>query len=213
MVKITIIYDNTVYREGLESDWGFSCLVEAHNKKILFDTGTSGRMLLDNMKKLNIDPGIVEEVFISHDHWDHTGGLHDFLKINPVKVYVPATYYSGQEAKETISIKEPLEIHDNIFTTGELGNIEQSLLIATEKGLVVVVGCSHPGVKNILQAASEYGKPWALVGGLHGFSELHLLEELEFVCATHCTQYMAEIKKMYPQKYIEGGAGREIVFK
>ncbi|GAI83774.1 unnamed protein product, partial [marine sediment metagenome] len=41
------------------------------------------------MEKLDIDPAVIEEVFISHDHWDHTGGLSDFLKINPVKVYIP----------------------------------------------------------------------------------------------------------------------------
>jgi 7,8-dihydropterin-6-yl-methyl-4-(beta-D-ribofuranosyl)aminobenzene 5'-phosphate synthase len=66
-MKITIIYDNEVWKEGLESDWGFSCLVEVENTpKILFDTGTSGSILLRNMKKLNIDPKSIDEVFISH---------------------------------------------------------------------------------------------------------------------------------------------------
>jgi len=93
-MKITIIYDNEVWKEGLRADWGFSCLVEAYNKKILFDTGANGSILLDNMRKLDINPTEIDDVFISHAHWDHTGGLLDFLGINPAKVYIP---FSCQE--------------------------------------------------------------------------------------------------------------------
>ncbi len=38
-MKVTIIYDNTSIRSDLQSDWGFSALVEVKEKKILFDTG------------------------------------------------------------------------------------------------------------------------------------------------------------------------------
>jgi 7,8-dihydropterin-6-yl-methyl-4-(beta-D-ribofuranosyl)aminobenzene 5'-phosphate synthase len=79
-MKITIIYDNTAFSKNLTPDWGFSCLVEAYDRKILFDTGAKGSILFDNMKKLDIDPSEIDMVFISHDHWDHTGGLPDFLK-------------------------------------------------------------------------------------------------------------------------------------
>jgi len=103
-MKITIIYDNTTSRQDLQPDWGFSALVEVEDTlspapeqvrygvKILFDTGANGKILLSNMRKLKIDPLSIEKVFISHLHWDHTGGLSDFLKINPniKKIYVPA---------------------------------------------------------------------------------------------------------------------------
>ncbi|CAD7767264.1 MAG: hypothetical protein DNFNHJIP_00672 [Candidatus Argoarchaeum ethanivorans] len=98
------------------------------------------------MKKLNIDPSIIEEIFISHSHWDHTGGLSDFLAVNPVKVYVPASYSKPDGARDVVKVKEPLRIHENIFSTGELGGIEQSLVVKTELGIVVIAGCSHPGV-------------------------------------------------------------------
>ena len=82
-MKVTIVYDNTVYQKGLKSDWGFSCLVEGEKTpRILFDTRTSGSILLSNMKKLNIDPASINEVFIPHAHFDHVGGLPDFLKAN-----------------------------------------------------------------------------------------------------------------------------------
>ena len=210
MMKISIIYDNEVWEKGFRANWGFSCLVEVYGKRILFDTGAKGSILLHNMEKLNIDPATIEEVFISHAHWDHTGGLSDFLKRNAVKVYIPASCPEPKGAGEVIPIKGPFKIHENIFSTGELGGIEQSLVIKTEKGLVLIVGCSHPGVRNILRAASQFGEPFALIGGLHGFRDFDLVKDLGLICPTHCTQFKSEIKALYPEKYIDGGAGRVI---
>jgi 7,8-dihydropterin-6-yl-methyl-4-(beta-D-ribofuranosyl)aminobenzene 5'-phosphate synthase len=73
--------------------WGFSCFVEVEGApKILFDTGADGNILLSNMERLHIDPRDIEEVFISHGHFDHIGGLSAFLKVNSdVKLYVPVS--------------------------------------------------------------------------------------------------------------------------
>ena len=210
-MKITIIYDNEVWKEGLRSDWGFACLVEAYGRKILFDTGANGSILLDNMRKLGIDPVIVEDVIISHAHFDHSGGLSSFLKVNSnVKIYVPASLRGVRSAKEVVFVSGPIKIHKGIISTGELQGIEQSLLVTTDKGLVLIVGCSHPGVRNILRVASQFGKPYAIIGGLHGFNEFDLIESLSLVCPTHCTQFKSEIKALYPKKYIEGGVGKVI---
>ena len=205
-MKITIIYDNEAFRKDLRADWGFSCLVDVYEKKILFDTGTKGSILLENMKILDIDPSVIEEVFISHSHGDHTGGLSDFLKVNPVPVYVPASY--GKSFPQAVAVREPIQIHENIFSTGELNNTEQSLIVKTERGVVVIAGCSHPGVKPILEAAAQFGNVTALIGGLHGFTDFDLLKGLELVCATHCTRYKSEIQSLYPDIFVEGGAGR-----
>lgn len=208
--KITIIYDNEVYKGDLIADWGFSCFIEVDGKKILFDTGANGSILLHNMEKLNIIPTTIEEIFISHSHWDHTGGLSDFLELNSVKLYIPSSCSEPHGAKEVVKVKEPSELHGNIFSTGELGNVEQSLIMKTEKGLIVVVGCSHPGIKSILDAASQFGKPYAIIGGMHGFKQFNLVEGLELVCPAHCTQFKSEIKSLYPKKCIDGGVGKLI---
>lgn len=220
-MKITIIYDNETSRKDLIPDWGFACLVEAHGRTILFDTGANGAILLDNMKGLNIDPAAIEIIVISHAHQDHTGGLAGFLRENnSARLYVPSSYsIPPDSAREIIVVKEPMEICEGILSTGELqgseqvpygDEIEQSLVISTDRGQVVIAGCSHPGVKNILEAASTHGRIHALIGGLHGFSEFDLLKGIDIICATHCTQFKAKIKSLYPDRYIEGGAGRII---
>ena len=213
-MRITIISDNTVYKQGLKKEWGFAALVEVENTpKILFDTGAKGSVLLYNMQKLNIDPKSIDCVFISHDHWDHTGGLKGFLKRNSnVKLYLPYSFFSFTKprARETVRVKDSLKIYENVFSTGTLRNIEQSMIIKIGKGLVVIAGCSHPGVGPILSKASDFGASIALVGGLHGFREFDLVKDLDLICATHCTQHKERIKKLYPGKFIEGGAGRTV---
>ena len=224
-MKITIVYDNTAFRlqpthpsshfwlrsewaPDLQADWGFAALIERENTpKILFDTGGNGKILLSNMEKLRIDPASIDEVFISHLHFDHTGGLSEFLKVNDkVKIYVPSSLGLENEA----ILKEPQKIHENVFSTGELDGIEQSMGVLTGKGIVLVVGCSHPYMGNILNEAKQFGKLYAIIGGMHGFSEFELFKDINLICPTHCTQHKAELKKIYPQKYIEGGAGRII---
>jgi len=210
-MKITIIYDNTVHQKGLKSDWGFSCLVEVENTpKILFDAGTNGKILLSNMRKLNINLASIDEVFISHAHFDHVGGLSSFLEVNEkAKIYVPPSF-AEPVGREVIAIKGSTKIHENVFSTGELDGIEQSMLIKTKKGLVLIVGCSHPRMAHILKAASQFGKVYAIIGGLHGFSEFDLFKDLTLICPTHCTQHKAKIKSLYPDQYTEGGVGKII---
>lgn len=210
-MKITIIFDNTTSDSTLQSSWGFAALVETGERKILFDTGDNGDILLSNMKKLNIDPDSIDAVFISHNHYDHVGGLSSFLsQNNNITLYAPPSFRGVHNIKEKLYIDQPTDLQDGSYSTGELAQTEQSLIIKTEKGLVIIVGCSHPGVGLILDTAKQFGEPYALIGGFHGFKEYDVLEKLTLVCPTHCTEHIAEIKESYPKKYIEGGAGTVI---
>ncbi len=209
-MKTTIIYDNTAFKKDLQADWGFSALVETNGKTILFDTGGSGSILLSNMKKLNIDPKEIDDVFISHHHYDHVGGLSAFLDQNHnVTVWVPYSFRGVKNAREIIHITDPRTLYEGIHSTGELDKIEQSLCIETQKGIIIIAGCSHPKMTHIIDAASRFGNVYGIIGGLHG-NRPESLKNMELICATHCTQYKHEIKSLYPNQYIEGGAGKVI---
>lgn len=199
-MKLIIVYDNNA-RPGFKSGWGFSCLIEIGNKKVLFDTGDNAEKLLFNLDKLGIDPEDINILVISHEHWDHTGGMLGVLNVNPkIKVVMPNDFL------------EPAKIEDGIYTTGSLSNavVEQSLIVKTKKGNIVISGCAHPGLKKILHAASEFGRIYGVVGGFHGFSEYEVLKDIEFIGACHCTQHTKEIKEQFPNKYREVMAGSVI---
>lgn len=209
-MKITIVYDNEAWGPGLRADWGFACLVESGNGgRVLFDTGARGAILLENMQRLGIDPRTISKIFISHAHWDHTGGLAALPDRNPeASVYLPAPCSPPARGMHIISIHDPRRLTPHLMSTGVLTGGEQSLVLNTGLGLAVICGCAHPGVEAILEAAARFGRVTALIGGLHGFREFDLLRDLSLVCPCHCTQYTAEIKARYPQTFVSGGAGK-----
>jgi len=195
-MKMTIVYDNDA-NAGLKSGWGFSCLIETEGK-ILFDTGNSGEKLIYNMKQLNVEPKDIGKVAISHNHWDHTGGLKEFLKANSkAQVFYPKSF------------SKPTEISPGIHSTGALGTFikEQSLVVNTQKGNIIVTGCAHPGLQNIIEKARQLGTIYGVLGGFHGFSRLEKLQKIALIAPCHCTKYKQEIKQRYPAQFKEIKAG------
>jgi 7,8-dihydropterin-6-yl-methyl-4-(beta-D-ribofuranosyl)aminobenzene 5'-phosphate synthase len=110
-LKITVLVTNVAGdpRAG-DGEWGYSALVEADGRKILYDTGASADMVLRNAKTLHVDLSDVEDVVLSHNHWDHVGGLvtlrREFAKINPramsrvhvgARVFEPRVDESGED--------------------------------------------------------------------------------------------------------------------
>jgi len=211
-MRITLVYDNDLSTDGLKNDWGLSLLIEREGvPRMLFDTGANGRTLLFNLARLDISPRSIQDVFLSHSHWDHTGGLADLFEKNPdFNLYMPPDFIPPIEMKKVRKLTEPVHIHDGFYSTGWIGNVEQSLLIRTDRGIVVLTGCSHCGVENILEEASRLGDVYGLIGGLHGFRDFSVLKDLAMICACHCTDHKSEIKSLFPEKWIDGGAGRVI---
>ena len=201
-MKLTIVYDNEAFREGLIADWGFSCLVEYSDSTLLFDTGANGDILLDNMESLSVDLSKIGTVFISHDHWDHTGGLQAIRAANPdVREYWPGLAY------------RMFEIDEGLYTTGSMsgGPIkEHSLILRGEEGNVLIVGCSHPGLDRILEKASMFGKILAVIGGFHGFDKFDVLEGIPRIIPCHCTKHKEKINEMFPNTCEKGGVGKTI---
>jgi 7,8-dihydropterin-6-yl-methyl-4-(beta-D-ribofuranosyl)aminobenzene 5'-phosphate synthase len=208
-VRATIVYDNEACRDDLVADWGFAAFLEIEGApRILFDTGGSGAVLLGNMERLGLSPADVEEVFVSHAHFDHTGGLSAVLDANPgVRVYAPPSFRGVRRARELVHVPELRELWPGVWSTGELGGIEQSLVVRTGGGTAVVAGCAHPGLEAILAVAARVGRPRAAIGGFHGFENLDLLEGMDLICPTHCTQMKEEILARFPGRAVRGGVG------
>ena len=207
-LTITIVFDNYPFAEGLETGWGFSCLVEADGHKLLFDTGEDGAMLMHNLSGLDIDPKAIEFVMLSHDHWDHTKGLPAFLDKNrKVGVLVLSAFSWGTKNEITKrratlrEIDEPIEIFPGALTTGKMGTDipEHSLILKTNRGTIVITGCAHPGIVNIVERAKELSgmEIFLVMGGFHlmAMSETGVLQITEdfkrlgvrYVAPTHCT--------------------------
>jgi len=228
-IKITILYDNYIFLKETKSGWGFSCIIQGMEKTILFDTGTRSDIWFHNINKLKVNPKDVDLIVISHDHPDHTGGLYSFMeKNNRVSVYVPASYsdYSVKRVEafgaKVFSVDEHVEISGDVFLTGEIG--EQSLIVNTSQGLIVITGCSHPGIINVLEKAKMKvnGKVYLVFGGFHlmyksdkevkqiisDFRKLGVLK----VGPTHCTgdKAIKLFKEEYGDDFVQMGVGRVI---
>jgi 7,8-dihydropterin-6-yl-methyl-4-(beta-D-ribofuranosyl)aminobenzene 5'-phosphate synthase len=148
---------------SLRTDWGFACLVETGEARVLFDTGGNGAILLDNMDKLGLDPEALDVVVLSHVHGDHTGGLSALLEMGAKPtVYVPASFPASfkdgvRSQTDLVGVSDPIMIVPGVYTTGEVGSgiIEQALVVQTDEGLVVITGCAHPGVVEMVRRAKE----------------------------------------------------------
>lgn len=178
---------------------------------LLFDTGDNGDSLLYNMKELGIDPAGIGIIFISHRHHDHTGGLSAVLaESRNAVVYSPVSSSLLVPDREVVKVSRPVSISETVFSTGELKGIEQALGVKTDRGIVVITGCSHPGVGEILAAAADYGDIFGIIGGFHGFRDFSRLNGLSFISPCHCTQHTAELSRLFPDQYIACGAGLEL---
>ena len=208
-MKITVIYDNEVRKVGLRQGHGFSALIEdAAVSPLLFDTGADGLALLHNMKELNIDPQDIHIIVISHAHGDHTGGLSEILRINRIaELYLPSSFSRAFPGRKVTLVKGPVQIRENIFSTGELEGVEQSLAFKTDRGIFVLTGCAHPGMESILAAAAKFGELYGIAGGFHGFHNFEAFRGLSMICPCHCTTYKQEIRDLFKDKVLECGAG------
>ncbi len=220
-MKISVIYDNEVLEKGVVASHGFSALIESENLKLLFDTGWNGSLLLDNAKKLGLKINDVKAIFLSHQHWDHIGGLTSVLNVLDDKpiLYVPASF-SRSLKRELASLTRLVEVSSNpvaisgdLYATGELpsdiGVSEQSLYIKSSQ--MVVVGCSHPGVDTIVERAKQIGAVKTIIGGFHGFDKLEYFKQFTRIYPCHCTVAKSKILSIYPEKAKQCGVGLSIL--
>ena len=233
-ITLSVVYDNFCFKKPLKADWGFSCLVQGLDKVILFDAGWNPDVLLGNMAKIGLDPRLIDVVFVSHDHPDHAGGVERMLegRYGP-DVFVPKSFPGGDKktlrdmGAKVIDIGMPGVVTKNCFSTGEMKSMmrnEHALVIRTNRGMIILTGCAHPGVVSIIERAKQLANDDVLLvaGGFH------LLEHydaslrkiasrfkalgVQYVSPMHCSGGEARkiFSEVYGEKYLKGGVGRVI---
>ena len=277
MISITVVIDDYAgYEVGLLAQHGFSALIDTGDCKILFDTGQSGRALLNNLHILGIDLKQLDYIILSHRHYDHTGGLLDVLDEAKKRILIIAhpdivkpNYalkprlrsvglpYSLNEVHkrggELVLSRKPLRILDNIYFLGEIPrdpefiklpetytinsrnelvpdnlNDDTALAIKLDADRVIIVtGCSHSGIVNIVRYTKEVlgvEAVEAIIGGLHLINADDVF--LERVCKElrklnvnslhvgHCTGFNAisYLRRVYGDKVKIIHSGYKLVF-
>jgi 7,8-dihydropterin-6-yl-methyl-4-(beta-D-ribofuranosyl)aminobenzene 5'-phosphate synthase len=235
-LEIRVLFDNSSARDDLNRSWGFSALIDFRGHRILFDAGGDPILLLEHLEKLQIDPKTIEQAVISHHHDDHRRGVYWVFEKNPkLKVHFLDSFpdEAFREA-ETVKmkperVKGPFEVSPGIWSTGAIDGLppEQALVIETSQGLVMLVGCSHPGIIKMVETVQQQRKKDSvgmLLGGLHLLRKepqeirktiTRLVElKVERVVPAHCTGDKAiEMFQATYGKQFTAGAGRWIVLE
>ncbi len=232
-ITLTILYDNYKYEEGFKNSWGFSCLIEGAGPTILFDTGGGDGNLMHNFKAAGKDPQDVDMIILSHIHSDHTGGIAEFLESRTgIDVYMPQSFPEEfikeieSRGANPVTVSEARKLAENVWSTGEMGIeiIEQSMVIQTPKGLVVITGCAHPGIEDIVAKAVEIkDEPVLLVmGGFHllrtGTDAVEVIarefkdQPIKYAAPTHCSGdgTIKVFQEVFGEQYLKLGTGKVI---
>ena len=130
-MKIISLVENTSVNHDIEAEHGLSLYIESKNHKILFDMGQTD-LFLKNAKKLGVDLSQVDIAILSHGHYDHGGGLEEFLKINKkayvyVSQYAFDTYYNGTE--KYIGLNLMLKENERIILTNGKVEVEEGITL------------------------------------------------------------------------------------
>ena len=211
-MKLIVLSENTSVSESLEYEHGLSIDIETADHHILFDTG-AGCIFKSNAEKLGVDLSTVDQLVISHGHYDHGGGLRAFLEVNPyAKIYLHKQAFEAHYSKraegaafigldqtllpnerfvfcgDDFVIDENIEVfsrvkskrffpscnvtllmkHGDDFVPDDFAH-EQNLVIRSSGKTMLIAGCAHKGIVNIVDACKDrLGQyPDYVVGGFH----------------------------------------------
>ncbi len=228
-LTITYLYDNTTVTGGTKPDWGFSCLIQGNGKTVLFDTGANPDILRANIAALHLDPSLIQAVVFSHEHADHTGGIEAIGKRPGLPAFFPATFGEAVRAAFTkqgfnlVPVSKATAVLPGFATSDEMGTQihEEALVGEVSDGLVVVVGCAHPGIIPMLtQISASRKRPiYMVLGGFHLLQtpteevkrivgEFKALN-IAYAGPTHCTgdEAIRLFRAAYGAHFISGGVG------
>jgi 7,8-dihydropterin-6-yl-methyl-4-(beta-D-ribofuranosyl)aminobenzene 5'-phosphate synthase len=189
-LEIIPIVEAFSINSSLKTENAVSYLIKTDSSTILFDLGANWEHndpapISFNMNYLGIKIVDINDIVISHNHYDHNGGVNrdegTFLVgniqpfLNRIKVYTPEPM--KYPLSNPIFISDPVKIERAVATTGVIQSQiffgeteEQSLIVNVEgKGLVIISGCGHQTIKKILERTETlFDEPiYGIIGGFH----------------------------------------------
>lgn len=271
--------------DALRAEHGFSALVTitkgGQETRILFDAGRTPDGLVENMRRLDLSPGDIDIVVLSHGHWDHVTGMDGLVgKLGspnmPVLIHpefwtrrrlafpgqepieLPTTSKSALQGAgfEIVEQRQPsFLLEGSLLVTGEVDRttdfergfpiheghrdgewqpdpliLDDQALVAMLRGhgLVVLTGCGHSGIVNILRYVRKLtgeDRIHAVLGGFHlggrAFEPIIeptcvALEEFspDYLVPTHCTGWRAThaLAARFPEAFIQNSVGTRFEF-
>lgn len=271
--------------DALLAEHGFSCLVTVEKAgravRVLFDAGLTPHGLVENMRRLEISPGDVDIVVLSHGHWDHTTGMDGFAaavgraslpvlihpefwsrrRLAPLgrdPVELPTTSRGALEGAgfEIVEERQPsFLLEGSLLVTGEVDRttefeqgfpihqanregrwqpdpliLDDQALVARVRGrgLVVLTGCGHSGIVNIVRYARRLtgeDRVHAVIGGFHLGGPLFekviaptcdalAAFEPDHLVPCHCTGWRAihAIAARFPTAFLQNAVGTRFEF-
>ena len=273
-LKITTLVENSLGENlALQAAHGLSFLIEKNEKKYLFDVAQHD-LAIKNARELGIDLSQLDKVIISHNHYDHGGGLKNLINtfgpqeiivhkqffkekygVDKVKMEYLGINYTEEKLLSTGSKIEKVKddityISEDIFIAANFNrrtNFEKAndrfyikeggelvvdqfqdeiaLGIESAQGLIILLGCSHPGVVNMIKSITEKtgtSEVYAVLGGTHlveGDEEqinktIQYFKDLEvnYVGVSHCTGDKAaeQFKSVLPARFFANNTGTSI---
>ncbi|KAI4443453.1 MBL fold metallo-hydrolase [Schaedlerella arabinosiphila] len=211
-MKIINLMEDTTGKNDVYAEHGFSVYIETPGHRLLVDTGASEKTW-ENAARLGVDLNCIDLVFLSHGHYDHSGGILSFAERNQdAKIYMHARalhdYYNLKDGREkyigidqripklpqVVLLEDGCRIDREISVfSGVTGrrkwpksnlalkrkteegfrqdsfDHEQYIVAEAEGKKVLVSGCAHNGILNILDRFRELygGDPDVVISGFH----------------------------------------------
>lgn len=238
-MQINFVYNNSGCSDKLKTGWGFAAWISLEQHNILFDTGGDGDILAHNLTTTGLDISKLSAVVISHQHWDHIGGLPYLLSQKPeIPILIPPQALEHIKSKvpnaNFKTITEAQKLYPDLWTTGPMEGThrdkpiwEQSLVLTKGQNAYIISGCSHSGIVNIARQVMQQfpcHRVELLIGGYHLKDTItdsiqNISRQLQAlgvrrIAPSHCTgdQAVSIFKANWQENFIALGLGSNYQF-
>lgn len=150
-MRVTALIEDETSGDGdrLQNEHGLSLHIETAGLSVLFDTGSSGAFV-DNATALGIDLSGVDLAVLSHQHYDHGGGLGRFLEVNSnATVHLRDCPVDDRYFRALAVLKNPIGLDRTVIDRfpNRFRRAAQNAEVAPGVWLITEIATAHPRPK------------------------------------------------------------------